>query len=71
MLQHSCNHDDSGCLFEAWGLISYKNIAKNVLHLTKCLFLYLKLNTTLKIGSSTIHNQASIIRLCSDSFNFS
>lgn len=71
MLQNSCNHDDSGCLFEAWGLISKKKTSqKNVLHLTKCLSLYLKLNTTLKIGTSTIHNQASIIRLYSDSFNF-
>ena len=34
----------------------------------KCLFLYPKLNTTLQIGTSTIHS--NIIRLHIDSFNF-
>ena len=31
----------------------YKNVAKK--KRVKCLFLYLKLNTTLQIGTSTIH----------------
>ena len=45
---------------------SYKNIAKSV----KCLFLYLKLDTTLKkIGTSTVHS--NIIYLYSDPFNLS
>ena len=44
---------------------SYKNVAKKRV---KCLFLYLKLNTTLQIGTSTIHSD--IIRLHFDSFNF-
>ena len=26
--QHSCCHGNNGCLFEAWGLFSYKNVAK-------------------------------------------
>ena len=34
----------------------------------KCLFLYLKLNTTLQIGTSTIYSD--IIRLHFDTFNF-
>ena len=34
----------------------------------KCLFLYLKLNTILQIGTSTIHS--NIIRLYTDIFNF-
>ena len=44
---------------------SYKNVAKKRV---KCLFLYLKLNTTLQIGTSTIHSD--IIRLHFDLFNF-
>ena len=43
---------------------SYKTLQKRV----KCLFLYLKLNTTLQIGTSTIHS--NIIRLYFDTFNF-
>ena len=44
---------------------SYQNVAKKRV---KCLFLYLKLNTTLQIGTSTIHSD--IIRLYFDTFNF-
>ena len=44
---------------------SYKNVAKKRV---KCLFLYLKLNTTLQIGTSTIHS--NIIRLHFNTFNF-
>ena len=43
---------------------SFKNVAKRV----KCLFLCLKLNTTLLIGTSTIHS--NIIRPHFDIFNF-
>ena len=34
----------------------------------KCVFLYLKLNTTLQIGTSTMHS--NIIRLYFDTFTF-
>ena len=44
---------------------SYKNVAKKRV---KCLFLYLKLNTTLQIGTSNIY--CNIIRLHFDTFNF-
>ena len=44
--------------FEAWGLIFIQKRRKKRV---KCLFLYLKLNTTLQIGTSTIHSD--IIRL--------
>ena len=44
---------------------SEKNVAKKR---EKCLFLYLKLNTTLQIGTPTIHSD--IIRLHFDTFNF-
>ena len=40
-------------LFEAWDLISMKKTSQKRV---KCLFLYLKLNTTLQIGTSTIHS---------------
>ena len=52
-------------LFEAWDLISMKKTSQKRV---KCLFLYLKLNTTLQIGTSTIHSD--IIRLHIDTFNF-
>ena len=58
-------HGNNGCLFEAWGLIFIQKRRKKR---AKCLFLYLKLNTTLQIGTSTIHS--NIIRLHTDSFNF-
>ena len=44
---------------------SYKNVAKKRV---KCLFLYLKLNTTLQTGNCAIHSD--IIRLHFDLFNF-
>ena len=49
----------------AWGLIFIQKRRKKRV---KCLFLYLKLNTTLQIGTCTIYSD--IIRLHFDSFNF-
>ena len=39
-------------------LFSYKNVAKK-----ECLFLYLKLNTTLQIGTSTINSDISRLHI--------
>ena len=50
---HSCCHGNNDCLFKAWGLIFIQKRRKKRVN---CLFLYLKLNTTLKIGTSTIIN---------------
>ena len=63
--QHSCCHGNDGCLFEAEGLIFIQKRRKNRV---KCLFLCLKLNTTLQNGTSTIHRD--IIRLHFYLFNF-
>ena len=49
----------------SWASFSYQNVAKKRVN---CLFLYLKLNITLQIGTSTIH--CNIIRLHFDIFNF-
>ena len=63
--QKSCCHGNNGCLFEARGLLFIQKRRKKRV---KCLFLYLKLNTTLQIGTSTIHSDT--IRLHFDTFNF-
>ena len=57
-MQHSCCQGNNDCLFETLGLIFIQKRRKKRV---KCLFLYLKLNTTLQIGTSTIHSD--IIRL--------
>ena len=59
-----CCYGNNGCLFEAWGLIFIQKRRKKRV---KCLFLYLKLNTILQIGTSS----SNIIRLHIDSFNVS
>ena len=58
-------HGNNGCLLKAWGLIFIQNIAKKIV---KCLFLYLKWNTTLQIGTSTIHSDINHLHF--DTFNF-
>ena len=60
-----CCYGNNGCFYEAWGLIF---IQKRCKKRVKCLFLYLKLNTTLQIGTSTIHS--NIIHLHFDTINF-
>ena len=46
-LQHSCCHGNNGSLFEAWGLIFRQKRRKKIV---KCLFIYLKLDTTLQVS---------------------
>ena len=62
---HSCCHGNNDCLFKAWGLIFIQKRRKKRVN---CLFLYLKLNTTLKIGTSTVNS--NIIWFHIYSFNF-
>ena len=46
-------HSNNGCLFETWGLIFIQKRRKKRV---KCLFLYLKLSTTLQVGTSIIES---------------